>query len=212
MGKCKIGAAVVALILSFVMSDVRPAAAAAVPEEAAKFVGQLGGELVPILAGNSRTEGERELELERLIRQGFDLAVTGRFVLGRFWRRANPQQQQEYQALFEEYVVITTARRFAPFRDVDFDIVESKTVGKKDVLVKTVLTRPNVPEIPADWRVRLIGDKYRIIDVHIEGISMAVTQRQDFAAVINSRGIEGLLENLREQVAAAVRTDTSLKQ
>ncbi len=212
MGKCKIGAAVVALILSFVMSDVRPAAAAAVPEEAAKFVGQLGGELVPILAGNSRTEGERELELERLIRQGFDLAVTGRFVLGRFWRRANPQQQQEYQALFEEYVVITTARRFAPFRDVDFDIVESKAVGKKDVLVKTVLTRPNVPEIPADWRVRLIGDKYRIIDVHIEGISMAVTQRQDFAAVINSRGIEGLLENLRAQVAAAVRTDTSLKQ
>lgn len=212
MGKCKIGAAVFALILSFVVSDIRPTAAAAVPEEAAKFVGQLGSELVPILAGNSRTEAERELELERLIRNGFDLAVTGRFVLGRFWRRANQQQKQEYQALFEEYVVTTTARRFAPYRDVDFEIVESKPVGKKDVMVKTVLTRPSVPEIPADWRVRMIGDKYRIIDVHIEGISMAVTQRQDFAAVINSRGIEGLLENLRAQVAAAAGAGASLKQ
>lgn len=175
-------------------------AQAATPVAATKFIEDLGGRLVPILAGDARSDAEREEQLKVLIRDGFELAITGRFVLGKFWRRANAAQREEYQRLFAQYVVTTAARRFAPFRDITFQIVDSRKVGKKDIMIRTLLIRPD-KEVPADWRVRKVGDGYRLIDVQIAGISLALTQRQDFAAVISAEGIDGLLANLRSQVA-----------
>ena len=63
--------------------------------------------------------------------------------------------------------------------------------------MQTRIDRPAGPPIMADWRVRIIDKQYRIIDVSVEGVSMAVTQRSEFNAVIQNSGIEGLMEALR---------------
>ena len=57
--------------------------------------------------------------------------------------------------------------------------------------------RPSGPPIDAEWRVRVIHGEYRIIDITIEGVSMAVTKRSEFSAVIQSKGIDGLIAALR---------------
>lgn len=207
-----LGASIFLLVLAIVVGGpVQQPAQAATPAAATKFIEDLGGRLVPILTGDARSDAEREEELKVLIRDGFELAITGRFVLGKFWRRANAAQREEYQRLFAQYVVTTTARRFSPIRDVSFKIVDSKAAGKKDIMIKTLLIRPD-KEVSADWRVRKVGDRYRLIDVHVAGISLALTQRQDFAAVISAKGMDGLLENLRAQVAEPDRSAKATTQ
>ena len=83
------------------------------------------------------------------------------------------------------------------YTDDSFTVTGARQASEKDVVVSTRLVRPSGMEIAADWRVRVFDGKFRIIDVMVEGISMAVTQRSEFAAVVRRDGIEGLLAILR---------------
>ena len=74
-----------------------------------------------------------------------------------------------------------------------------------DTVVRSEIVSPGFPEVRVDWRVRRTGGAYRIVDVTVEGVSLAITQRDEFAAVIRSNGgqVEGLLSALREETSQA---------
>ncbi len=76
-------------------------------------------------------------------------------------------------------------------------MVSERPTGAKDVVVSTRIDRPSGPPIAAEWRVRATDNRLRIIDVSVEGVSMVVTQRSEFASVIQRNGVEGLIEVLR---------------
>ena len=79
-------------------------------------------------------------------------------------------------------------------------IVSEQPAGKKDIVVRTRIDRPSGPPIKADWRVRTTENRYRIIDIMVEGISMVLTQRSEFGALIKRKGMNGLLAVLRARV------------
>ena len=91
----------------------------------------------------------------------------------------------------------TYAERLGGYAGVTMAILSERPAGTKDVVVSTRIERPHGPSIAADWRVRTTGRRYRIIDVMVDGVSMAVTQRSEFAAVIQRRGLQGLIDDLR---------------
>ncbi len=62
------------------------------------------------------------------------------------------------------------------FNDEELILTEARLAGKKDILVSTNLVRSKGPVVPVDWRVRIIDDRYQIIDVAIEGVSMALSK------------------------------------
>ena len=64
-------------------------------------------------------------------------------------------------------------------------------------MVKTNIVQPGGPPIKANWRVRPLNGEYKIIDIMVEGVSMAVTQRSEFNAVVRRQGMRGLLQTLR---------------
>jgi phospholipid transport system substrate-binding protein len=100
--------------------------------------------------------------------------------------------------LFGEFIVKTYSQRLGGYAGETFTVTSARKVGKKgDVIVKTRIGRPSGPPLDAGWRVREIDGAHKIIDVQVEGVSMAVTQRQDFAAVTRRQGVEGLLQILR---------------
>ena len=78
-------------------------------------------------------------------------------------------------------------------------VVSEQAAGEKDILVHTRIDRPSGPPIEAHWRVRSKDGNQRIIDVMVEGISMAVTQRAEFRSVIKRHGIDGLIQILDAQ-------------
>ena len=132
------------------------------------------------------------------MRKAFNLDYIGRFVLGATWRRATPEQRADYLELFGEFVVRTYAKRLGGYSGEALVVLKTTVTGKKrDVIVFTRIDRPSGPPLKANWRVREFDHQDKIIDVSVEGVSMAVTQRQEFASVTRRSGLEGLLQILR---------------
>ncbi len=174
-------------------------------QEAAKFVQALGSEAV-LLQSAARSEGpeQRIILLRGLVRRGFNLELTSQFVLGKFWNRATARQRAEFLELFTEYLLNSYARHIGSYHAETLNIVASHPVGTQDVLVETSVTSDDGESNPV-WRVRAEDGIYKIIDVSIDGVSLALTQRREFATVINRQGLDGLLDMLRQKLAARAK-------
>ena len=165
--------------------------------DAAQFINQLGNQAIDTLRATNLTLDQREARFRGLLSQGFDLRFIGRFVLGRYWRGATPDQQNDYIALYGEYLLQIYAARLGGYSGETLTVIGARRANDKDIVVSTRLDRPSGFSIAADWRVRVIDGRYRIIDIAVEGVSMAFTQRSEFASVVKRDGIDGLLAVLR---------------
>jgi len=183
-----------------------PRADAPLSPEAA-FIQSLGDKAIAILADKALTPEERSRQFREMLSHSFDLPVIARFVLGRnSWAAATPEQQKEYMGLFETLVVKTYSDRFALYTGEGFKVRSSVPEGERDVIVNSDITHPDgSAPTTVSWRVRKKDGKIGILDVVVEGVSMSVTQRQEYASVIQRGGgdIGALLTLMRERVAVA---------
>lgn len=180
------------------------AQAATDPQGAAAFVGQLAEQALALLRNTSMTLEQREASFRNLLRQGFELDFIGRFTLGRHARSLTPDQQADFREAFGEFILKTYARRLSAYSGEVFTITGAQTAGEHDALVSSRIDRPGgAPALMADWRVRNFDGAYKVVDVVVQGVSMALTQRQEFASVIGSSGVDGLIAQLRARADKA---------
>lgn len=166
------------------------------------FIRDFGAKAISVLQSKELSLTKREEKFRTLLRNGFDIRLIGRFALGRYWRQASSEMKRDYLRLFGEYVVKTYSARLGGYKGESLTVVSETPLGnRKDVLVNTRISRPSGPPIKAAWRVRSGKKGLRIIDVMIEGISMVVTQRDEFAAVVRRHGLDGLIETLRARTS-----------
>jgi len=187
------------LPLLFLLPGVQPASATT-KAGAIQHIQLLGEQAFASLQRSDMSLEKREAILADILSRGFALPLIARFVLGRYWRRATPEQRDSYVELFGQFVIKSYSGHIGGFAGSSFDIVGAEPIGKSDFLVTTNLRRTSGPSFKAGWRVRLIDGKHKIIDVIVEGISMAVTQRQEFASVLKRGGVERLLQILSAKV------------
>lgn len=193
----------VGLFLAFTAVQPSEAAMKTSPEVAQKFIQKLGDDAVKVLSDKSIPLSKREAEIRDILRRNFDLETIGRFVLSRYWRTATPDEKSEYMGLFSEYVLRTYARRLGAYGNETFQITSSKPLGSRDAIVLTkITTQAGGQPLTAGWRVRDRDDSYKIIDVMVEGVSMAAAQRSEFESIIQKQGLTGLIEILRAKVSA----------
>lgn len=169
---------------------------------AEKFIDNMGKQAIEFLGNDSLSQSQKEAKFKSLLRTSFDMKTIGRFAIGRYWRTASTAQQKEYSQLFEEMVVRVYSARFNEYSGQTLEITSSRQDGEKDTLVTSYIVPPDGGQkVKVDWRVRKNGSNYKIVDVIIEGVSMALTQRSDFSSVIQRGGgdIQALLEHLRKQ-------------
>ncbi len=170
-------------------------------QDARAFVANLGTQAIQVL-GPSVPTPQRLARFRELFRDDFDVPGIGRFVLGRHWRDATPQQQQEFLRLFQEYIVQAYSARLSEYGGEPFRVLGSRPNGDETV-VSSEIVRNNGNRIQVDWFLASQG-QLKITDVYVGGVSMKVTQRDEFAAVIQqSGGLDGLLARLRQKIAAA---------
>ena len=170
--------------------------------DATAFVVQLGNALVGIVNGPGSYE-EKKRKLHPLIEESVDVEGIGRFCLGRYWRTATPQQQQQFSQLFHAVLLNNIAGKVGQFQGVTFKPTTT-TQQEGNSLVGTVINRPNQQPNNVQWVVSNEGGKPKIIDVIAEGISLRVTQRSDYAAYIsrNNNDVGALISAMRQQAAA----------
>ena len=179
-------------------------------EAPAAFLARFSEQAIAVLADKSLSDQARELELRGLFTSGFDVPLIGRYVLGRHWRRASPVERDEFLTLFEDFVVATYARRLGGYSGETLAIGATRSLGEDRADVESLLNRPSGAPIKVVWRLHRRDRDWRIVDITVEGVSMAVAQRSEFASVVarhNGR-LNGLLQALRQisrqnKVAAA---------
>lgn len=182
-------------------------ALAGVESEARQFIDQLARDTVAVVADRQASADVRSARLRDLLERGFDTEVISRFVLGRYWRDASEAERRQFVALFRDYTVASYARRFENYAGQRLEVLDARdqggTRGSIKVLVSTRLLRPGGEPVKVDWRVRQSPNGWRIYDVVVEGVSMVLTQRSEFSAVIQRGGgsIQGLMEQLRARTA-----------
>lgn len=196
-------AMLVCLLLIGMVAPTLAAETSALPPQG-KFIQNLGDKAIALLANKNLSDEARQTQFRAMLRESFDLQTIARFVIGRNWLTATPQQQKEYMDLFEALVVKTYSDRFALYTGEGFKVRDVVPEGEKDFIVNSDITRPDgAPTTTVTWRIRQKAEKMGIIDVVIEGVSMSVTQRQEYSSVIqrNDGKIDALLDLMRQRVA-----------
>ena len=177
-------------------------AKAAVNADAARqMIQNVGAEVLAILRDPALGNQQKFDRLVALLDGPIDLNIIARLILGRHWRAASEAQQVEYLELFRAFALDNLASRLHVYDGQDFEIVGAQAVNERDAVVATRVTGGGRPPLKVDWRVRELDDGDLVaIDVIVEGISLIVTQRSEFSAVIERRGMDGLLAELRQRV------------
>ncbi len=172
-------------------------------QDATGFVLNLGNQLTAIVNGPGSYE-EKKRRLEPLIEQAVDVDTIAQFCLGLYWRRANPQQQQEFVRLFHTVLMNNIGGKLGQFQGVTF---RPTTTNQRegDSIVGTVIQRPNQQPNNVQWVVSTASGRPKIVDVQAEGVSLRLTQRNDYSAYINGHGgsVDTLLEAMRRQAGTA---------
>ena len=166
------------------------------------FVRSMGREAIESLTGKDLSADEREHRFRNILLRSFDMPAIARFTLGRYWRVATKAQQREYVALFEDFVVKAYAIRFKDYSGESFQVGKVRHINDREKLVTSQIIRAGQPPVTVQWRVRNSASApYKVIDVIVEGVSMGITQRDEFATVIRNNGgkVEGLLSALRQK-------------
>lgn len=171
------------------------------PADATGFVVRLGNALVAIIDGPGSYE-EKKARLRPLIDQSVDVEGIGRFCLGRFWPTATPAQQAEYSRLFQDVLMNNIFGKIGEFKGVTFTPTTT-TQREQDLLVGTTIRRPNQQPNTVQWTVNQVRGQLKIVDVVAEGVSLRLTQRQDYAAYLqrNGNNVDALIAAMRQQVA-----------
>lgn len=180
----------------------RPGRAEIDPTRAAAFIQAAGNELVAAINDPRLDLATRRDRVAATLRRTIDIEGTGRFILGRYVRQASAAELAEYNRLFDDIIVRNLSARFGEYRGVKFSLGRSQQRTEEDVLVNTIVERPNTPAFALDWRVSEIGGQPRVVDVIAEGTSLRLTTRSEYSAVIQRNGgrVASLLDAMRNQI------------
>ena len=171
---------------------------------AVEVIDQLGRRTLAVLSDSSKTPVQRQKYFQGLIASHVDIPMLAKFLAGRYWRRASAAQRTAYVSAFTDFLLEVFARQLGGAQLVGFEVLGSKPVGRRDVMVMSRLDRGGKP-VKVEWRLRRRDNRFLVIDVTAEGVSMAMTRRQEFAAIIRANGgrFDGLITKLQEYVSNA---------
>jgi len=154
------------------------------------------------LTNQSTSQSEKEIQFGKLFDKNFDVSSISRFVLGKYWKQASLDQKKNFIKAFRNYVVKTYSSRFNEYSGEQLKLINFENESNPKIfIVPTAPEREDAPPKKVDWRIRKKKNNFVILDIIIEGISLAVTQRSEFVSVIelNEGSIDRLISILNEK-------------
>ncbi len=187
--------------LVFIVLAYTAPAQAANPQD---FVQNMGDKALASLSEEGLSQDQRTERFRGLLNEAFDLPRIARFTLGRYWRTATDEEKTEFIALFEKFVIQAYSNRFQDMSGQKLNVINAREVSASQALVLSEIEIPGKAPVKINWRVRSNDDAHKIVDVLVQGISMSVTQRDEFAAVIRKTGgkVDGLIKALRRKTGS----------
>jgi phospholipid transport system substrate-binding protein len=157
-------------------------------DDAASFIAQTADAVLSLARDQNLSDQQLKERLRTITDQDFDSPRIAQFVLGRHWRSASDAERQQFVKAFEEYMIQVYATRFRQYNGAVFKVVGQREEGQSAVVSTEIEQANGQPPAKVIWQVAKQPDGYKITDVSIEGISQAVTYRQEFSTVIEQHG------------------------
>ena len=149
----------------------------------------------PALKSPDKT-AERRKQLRAIVDQVFDWQETGKRALARHWQTLKPEQRQEFSALFADLVERSYVGKIEAYSGEKVAYV-GDTIEGDQATVKTKLITKSGTEIPLDYRMQKEGDRWRVYDVLIEGVSLVGNYRTQFNKIIQQSSYDELVKKMK---------------
>jgi phospholipid transport system substrate-binding protein len=156
--------------------------------------------------GASLGESGRFARLAPVIRRSFDLPVMARLSVGPSWAGLTPAQQQQITESYGRYISAIYADRFDSYGGQKLQVTGERP-APAGVFVTSQIVKANGEPVEVDYLMRQDGGNWLIADIYVDGtISEVATRRSEFAAILRSQGIDGLIEALNRKADMLTRT------
>jgi phospholipid transport system substrate-binding protein len=172
------------------------------PQKAEDFIKQVTTQGIEEIINSDVSAAEKNERFAKLFNEYLDVAFIGRFVLGRYWKTANPTQRTDFIDVYRELNVQTWSKRFDEFKGKTFifnGTAPSNSAGQ--IFVNTTVPMDQGAPAKVVWRVNETNGKLKVIDIIIENVSLAITARNEYTTYIkkSANGVQGLIDDLRQK-------------
>ena len=169
-----------------------------------EFVNELVGEAISKLSDKNLTLDQKSNFIEKVALENVDINALGLYTLGELRKSSNKEDLVNYQKSFEKYFLKSLTSRLTDYSSSKFEVIgEDKKSANYTIVSSRVLPSGGGPEIKIDWRIYTKdSDKPLIRDLIVEGLSLARTQKEEFASILssNNNDIKILINKLEEFV------------
>ena len=152
------------------------------------FVSELVNDAISKLSSKDLNDEEKKIFIEDLATNNVDINALGLYTLGEIRKTAGESSLKNYQISFQKYFLKSLTSRLTDYSTKEFKVVDSEKKSSNYTIVKSkILKTENQPEIKIDWRIYTKNpDKPLIRDLIVEGLSLARTQKEEFASILSS--------------------------
>lgn len=166
------------------------------------FAASVGEQVIIALGAKDRDRRDRHFR--NILISALDLKTIGQRALGRHWRQSSAADRAQYQKLFRDYVVNIYAMQFGNLAGEEFSVLRHHAASTGESVVLARITRQYGGPLDISFKLRKTDFGYRIVDVGTAGVSLVVTKRAEFDAIVRREGLNGLLHRLSEKSTEAL--------
>ena len=176
--------------------------------KAEAFVKKVTDEGITQIINADIPQKEKDARFEKLFNNALDLKFIGQFVLGRYWKTASNEQKKAFIDAYRDLNIKTWSQRFDEFKGKEF-IFKGTTPSNSanQIFVNSLVPMDQGEPAKVVWRVKQTGDNFKIVDIIIENVSLAITARNEYTAYVKSApgGINDLIKDSQNKTKQVVK-------
>ncbi len=162
------------------------------------FIVKLSNEAKTIVNNKALDEQSRLKKIEELCTAYIDLDKLANYTLGDFKDKITATQKENFNKLFKQYFVKSISLKLNDFADQELKIKDSKKVSDVNIVVNSsIFSKKDGQELMVDWRIYFNGSSLKVLDLVVEGLSLARTQKEEFASILASKSFDELIKILQ---------------
>lgn len=171
--------------------------------KAEAFIKKTTSEGIEQIINANVSQQEKDKRFYNLLNGALDLDFIGQFVLGRNWKTATVEQRKEFISVYRDLNIATWSKRFNEFKGKNFVFKgTTPSSSKGQIFVNSVVPMDQGEPAKVLWRVREKNGDFKIVDIVIEGVSLAQASRSEYTTFIknNSGGLDALIKDLNTKL------------
>lgn len=185
-------------IYAFFLAILMTATVARAENPAIDFVNQLADNVINNILTADVSRDEKMTRFQAEFTRALDLKNIGQFVLGVYWRKATEEEREAFLTAFMDFTTKTWADRFDLYQGQKIVFTGVRNAERNQLYVDSTIQ--NNPPVEVIWRLKQKDDSYRIIDIIVEGVSMAMSYRNEYSAFLQTH--DGSVAELAEELKA----------